>query len=170
MGLREQTGASTADRLSTRRHLSAPAVLRHPVLAEERSRAHARFQTNPRLIYCLSPAVEGPLPLTPAAYSTYDNRLRQFLLFVCVCGMSGGQVAAPPTPQAGAATSGTFAPVLDSEKRPITAGGFVKTGPVVFKEIAEKAGLTNWRHTMGTPAEEVHPRSHRLGRRASRLR
>ena len=52
--------------------------------------------------------------------------------------------------QQGVATGGVFAPVLDSEKRPITAGGFVKTGPVVFQDIAQKAGLTSWRHTMGT--------------------
>jgi enediyne biosynthesis protein E4 len=55
--------------------------------------------------------------------------------------------------QGGSATRGEFAPVLDSEKRPITAGGFVKNGPVIFKDIAEKAGLTTWRHTMGTPAK-----------------
>jgi enediyne biosynthesis protein E4 len=53
--------------------------------------------------------------------------------------------------QGGSATRGEFAPVLDSEKRPITAGGFVKDGPVIFKDIAEKAGLTTWHHTMGTP-------------------
>jgi len=46
---------------------------------------------------------------------------------------------------------GVFAPVLDSEKRPITAGGFVKTGPIVFQDISEKAGLTVWSHKMGTP-------------------
>ena len=54
-------------------------------------------------------------------------------------------------PQGGAATRGAFAPVLDSEKRPITKGGFVKNGPVIFKDIAEKAGLTTWTHKMGTP-------------------
>jgi enediyne biosynthesis protein E4 len=54
-------------------------------------------------------------------------------------------------PLGGSATRGTFAPVLDSEKRPITAGGFVKEGPVVFLDIAEKAGLTSWKHVMGTP-------------------
>jgi hypothetical protein len=54
-------------------------------------------------------------------------------------------------PQGGSATAGTFAPVLDSEKRPITAGGFVKTGPVIFQDISEKAGLTAWHHKMGTP-------------------
>ena len=52
--------------------------------------------------------------------------------------------------QTGSATAGEFAPVLDSENRPITAGGFVKEGPIVFKDISEKAGLTTWKHTMGT--------------------
>ena len=52
--------------------------------------------------------------------------------------------------QSGVATAGEFAPVLDSEKRPITAGGFVKEGPIVFQDISEKAGLTVWHHTMGT--------------------
>ena len=51
----------------------------------------------------------------------------------------------------GAATRGTFAPVLDSEKRAITKGGFVKDGPVVFRNIAEKAGLSGWTHKRGTP-------------------
>ena len=66
---------------------------------------------------------------------------------------------APPAPEAapqamGVTTGGTHAPVLDSEKRPITAGGFVKTGPVVFKDIAAKAGLTTWHHTMGSPSKQ----------------
>lgn len=55
------------------------------------------------------------------------------------------------TPQGGSSTRGEFAPVLDSEKRPITAGGFVKTGPVIFQDITQKAGLSSWHHTMGTP-------------------
>jgi len=50
----------------------------------------------------------------------------------------------------GAATLGEFASVLDSERRPITAGGFVKEGPIIFKDISIKAGLTTWHHVMGT--------------------
>jgi len=50
-------------------------------------------------------------------------------------------------------TGGAHAAVLDSEKRPITAGGFVDSGPVIFKDISEKAGLTGWRHVMGTPED-----------------
>ncbi len=62
----------------------------------------------------------------------------------------GGTSTTTP-PSGGSATAGVFAPVLDAEKRPITAGGFVKTGPIVFQDISEKAGLTVWRHKMGTP-------------------
>src|SRR3984957_4298809 len=58
----------------------------------------------------------------------------------------GGKAA----PRGGSATAGVFAPVLDSERRPITAGGFVKDGPVIFKDIAQQSGLTSWRHQMGT--------------------
>jgi len=40
--------------------------------------------------------------------------------------------------------------VYDLQNRPITAGGFVKAGPVVFMNVAEQAGLTQWHHTAGT--------------------
>jgi enediyne biosynthesis protein E4 len=62
-----------------------------------------------------------------------------------------GQSSTPPQGQGTVSTSGVYAPVLDSEKRPITAGGFVDKGPVVFQDIAAKAGLTKWQHVMGTP-------------------
>ena len=58
----------------------------------------------------------------------------------------------PQTSSAGGvSTAGTYAPVLDAEKRPITAGGFVDAGPIIFKNVAEQAGLTKWHHQMGTP-------------------
>jgi hypothetical protein len=50
----------------------------------------------------------------------------------------------------GAGTAGVFPPVYDAAHRPITVGGTVKTGPIVFEDIAAKAGLTSWHHTMGT--------------------
>jgi len=56
----------------------------------------------------------------------------------------------PPPPQGGSATAGVFSAVKDSELRPITAGGFVKDGPVIFNDVAKQAGLTSWHHTMGT--------------------
>src|SRR6201988_2141692 len=48
-------------------------------------------------------------------------------------------------------TGAAHAAVLDSEKRPIPAGGFVDRGPIVFQDITEKAGLSRWHHVMGTP-------------------
>jgi enediyne biosynthesis protein E4 len=59
----------------------------------------------------------------------------------------GGQ----PPAAGGVNTGGIYAPVLDKQQRPITAGGFVQTGPIIFQDIAAKAGLTSWKHTMGSP-------------------
>jgi hypothetical protein len=58
----------------------------------------------------------------------------------------------PQTPPMGGSNTGApHAAVLDAEHRPITAGGFTKTGPVLFQDIARQAGLTTWKHVMGTP-------------------
>jgi hypothetical protein len=51
----------------------------------------------------------------------------------------------------GSKTGGAHAAIYDQQLRPITAGGFVKSGPVIFKDIAKQAGLTSWQHVMGTP-------------------
>jgi hypothetical protein len=51
----------------------------------------------------------------------------------------------------GVMTGGAHPVVLDAQHRPITAGGFVASGPVVFKDVAKAAGLTSWTHKMGTP-------------------
>jgi enediyne biosynthesis protein E4 len=54
-------------------------------------------------------------------------------------------------PAAGGVDTGPpQAPQYDAQHRPITAGGFVADGPVVFEDAAEKAGLTHWTHTMGS--------------------
>jgi enediyne biosynthesis protein E4 len=50
----------------------------------------------------------------------------------------------------GISSAGSFAPVYDAEKRPITAGGFVDKGTVVFEDVTKAAGLAGWRHVMGT--------------------
>ena len=62
--------------------------------------------------------------------------------------------AAPPQSQGSVSTGAAYAPVLDADKRPITAGGFVDSGPIVFQDVAEKAGLAGWHHVMGTPAKK----------------
>jgi hypothetical protein len=96
-------------------------------------------------------------------------RFRKFLLaFVCIGACAGlpfrmnaqEQESNPTQPvqgshSEGAVSTGAAHPaVLDAEHRPITAGGFVDSGPVVFQDIAEKAGLSNWRHVMGTPEKQ----------------
>ncbi|HUD12658.1 MAG TPA: CRTAC1 family protein [Terracidiphilus sp.] len=59
----------------------------------------------------------------------------------------------PQTPVSGVSSAGTFAPVYDAEKRPITAGGFVEKdqGTVVFEDATKASGLSKWLHVMGTP-------------------
>ncbi|MEO6965935.1 MAG: CRTAC1 family protein [Acidobacteriaceae bacterium] len=54
----------------------------------------------------------------------------------------------------GSATGGAHKAVYDAEHRPITAGGFVKNGPVIFRNVAQEAGLTKWIHQMGTPEKK----------------
>ena len=55
----------------------------------------------------------------------------------------------------GMANAGPQEAVFDNRNRPITAGGFVKTGPIVFQNVAAAAGLTQWHHTAGTPAKRL---------------
>lgn len=56
---------------------------------------------------------------------------------------------AQPAASSGASSDSPHPIQLDAKKRPITAGGFVSTGPVIFQDISEKAGITHWRHVMG---------------------
>jgi enediyne biosynthesis protein E4 len=65
---------------------------------------------------------------------------------------SGTPPTSAPTPGQGATSgaSGSAHPLqLDEKKRPITAGGFVATGPILFQDISEHAGITHWSHIMG---------------------
>ncbi len=57
--------------------------------------------------------------------------------------------------QGGMATAGPQAAQFDSQHRPITAGGFVKTGPIIFQDVAAAAGLTTWRHQAGTSEKRL---------------
>jgi enediyne biosynthesis protein E4 len=60
----------------------------------------------------------------------------------------------PVSAMGGSNTGGAHAAVFDAEHRPITAGGFTKSGPVLFNDIARQAGLTTWKHVMGTPEKQ----------------
>jgi len=66
---------------------------------------------------------------------------------------SSSQSPAPAAQSTGGgnATGGTHAAIHDAENRPITAGGFVDSGPVVFEDITQKSELATWHHTMGNP-------------------
>ena len=52
-------------------------------------------------------------------------------------------------------TGEAHAAVLDAQHRPITAGGFVSSGPIIFQDVAAAAGLTSWTHHMGTPQKDL---------------
>jgi hypothetical protein len=58
-------------------------------------------------------------------------------------------------PQGGMATAGPQEATFDSQHRPITAGGFVQSGPIIFQDVATSAGLTTWHHTAGTPEKRL---------------
>jgi len=62
----------------------------------------------------------------------------------------GGQSA----PMGGSSTAGAHAAIYDNAHRPITAGGFVQSGPIIFQDISQKAGLKSWTHKMGTPEKK----------------
>ena len=55
----------------------------------------------------------------------------------------------------GIASGAAAAPIYDSQNRPITAGGFVDKGPVIFEDVAKRAGLGSWRHKMGVPEKNL---------------
>ena len=68
---------------------------------------------------------------------------------------AAGQASAPSSGAMGGQVSGTAnAPVYDAQKRPTTAGGFVETGPMVFADVTKAAGLSHWKHVMGTPQKK----------------
>ncbi len=91
---------------------------------------------------CLPLALGILLPIIPAP---------------CISQQAQPPAPARPQPQqpsggvsGGISSAGTFAPVYDAQKRPITAGGFVDTGPIVFEDASKSSGLARWQHVMGT--------------------
>ena len=58
------------------------------------------------------------------------------------------QVAPKPLSRPSGNTS-KIAPVIQGAQTPITAGGFVDSGPVIFQDVTKAAGLSGWKHRMG---------------------
>src|SRR5271169_2028333 len=64
----------------------------------------------------------------------------------------------PGSPQqnvGGSASGSAHAAILDSQNRPITGGGFVDSGPIIFQDISQSSGLSRWRHSMGGTPEKT---------------
>src|SRR5437667_7515618 len=58
----------------------------------------------------------------------------------------------PQKPESmGVATGNPHPPVKDALSRPITAGGFVDGGTIVFIDVTKQAGLDRFRHRSGSP-------------------
>jgi hypothetical protein len=69
---------------------------------------------------------------------------------------SPGKPQSVPLPRpSGMSTGGIHAPIKDSHSRPITAGGFVDDGPVVFVDITHQSGLDKFRHRSGSPEKST---------------
>ena len=76
-------------------------------------------------------------------------------LLIAVFGVVVAAQAPPQNPGAasgmssGNSTGAAAAAIYDEQHRPITAGGFVEKGPVVFADISKQSGLASWTHVMG---------------------
>ena len=97
--------------------------------------------------------------------------LSTLLLIPMAASAQASQVAAqPPAPHASsqdtkpdtkpAATQGMTSPSgqngqYDEQHRPITAGGTVKTGPIVFENFAAQSGLAAWKNVTGGPDKKL---------------
>ncbi len=78
------------------------------------------------------------------------------LVLLIANGITSSQAPSTPPQQtqkpgmsSGIASGVQSAPQYDAQKRPITAGGFVDHGTVVFQDVTKAAGLSGWVHKMG---------------------
>ena len=88
------------------------------------------------------------LPIRGLALSLPASTL--FIAGACRAEQAQQPPAHPVQSGMGGIASGVVAaPVRDAQRRPITAGGIVDSGPVVIQDITKAAGLSGWRHKMG---------------------
>lgn len=92
---------------------------------------------------------------TLLALGAFSAPLRSYAQTALESHTQKGQEGAQSPARGGSSTGGVYAPRLDAKHRPITVGGTVSTGPIVFQDIAAKAGLAAgagaWTHRMGLP-------------------
>jgi hypothetical protein len=74
-----------------------------------------------------------------------------FIMAVVVSGSHAQDQRPTQLPQSGMSTGVAHAPVKDALSRPITAGGFVDHGPVVFADVTHGSGIDKFHHRSGTP-------------------
>ncbi len=97
----------------------------------------------PRRLYLLDALLFfGMLPHAVAAQSTPGQQTQR------------SNEGAQPASRGGVNTGTPNAAVLDDQQRPITAGGFVASGPMIFQDTAGKAGLSKWAHVMGSGVQK----------------
>ncbi len=60
-----------------------------------------------------------------------------------------GQVVSHPQSGLSRDTSKTVPTIHAAQKPPVTASGFVDSGPIIFEDVTKAAGLSRWKHTMG---------------------
>ena len=76
--------------------------------------------------------------------------------FLTALGLLAAPIAPPAIAQQSGMAAGTAQTAeFDAQHRPVTAGGFVTTGPIVFQDVAAQAGLTRWHNTTGTPEKQL---------------
>jgi hypothetical protein len=88
---------------------------------------------------------------------------RSFVLWIpaallLLCHAAGLHAQTPPEQSSGMSsgqsTGAAAKAVYDDQHRPITAGGFVDKGPVIFADISKQSGIASWSHAMGTPEKK----------------
>ncbi len=131
---------------------------KHPQPSNFNCRVHLSMDVvvGIRAYLCDDRLINNSMPSVVSMRPIVVNHLALLVLLASACAYSQNpSTGTTPVPMQastspGMATGESHAAQMDRQHRPITAGGFVKTGPVVFQNIAEQAGLTRWQHIGGS--------------------
>ena len=77
------------------------------------------------------------------------------LLLLLPLGLSAQEAISGMGGQTGNSTGDAAPVILDAQHRPITAGGFVSSGPVIFRDVSQASGLAAWKHQMGNADKQL---------------